>query len=721
MKVNIRIRQTVVLFGFLLALTGITAGRADRAFGAEELFYRSVEAPEEDIFSLQSEVPTASGVSEEMCSYPYWLDKNSASKIETDTILISKSEIAGFNREMLLAEGAEMHDIEALSETYDPDKIRKSLAKACFDPSKGSGATAFPDKSNFSVNTVTVSQNDYCKNIGQEILDSAYTGTTSENRYAVAVHRTPLLVVPTKDYIGYSPTDTDDENVNSALNVNEPFVIRQKATVSGNDFYWGYTFNCTGWVSAEDLAVCRDKHEWTDAWKTDPESSDFIVVTLNKIVLEPSYYDKELSEVKLTFGTVLKKVPEDEIPDNVGERGPWNNYSVYLPTRDKDGNYVKQVAFISQHYELSEGYPDMTQEEILRLAFNNLGDRYGWGGMLDSMDCSLFTRNVYRCFGLELPRNTSWQLNIPGRKIDLSGLKDEEKLSVIKKMPAGTLFFFPGHTMIYLGTSDNMAYVISDTGSLSDSGGELNVRSMYSVIINPLTARRRTGNTWLTEITAAVLPVSEENFGFVKENIESGENEIEPSESEIKKVPVISGQTYGASADTLALDTFTKNIKSLFISFSNVEGSGVNELSVTCLKGSKITVREAVESVDCDKKTAKVKTNRESGTATVTVKSSGTVNFRLSDGKEYAVSFSVEKPKAVKTKIPLGNETVIKTVKDLFNTELNSGELSVIPKKNASGASVSGNQLIISPTGKDTLKVQYKYLNKKYKTSIRVG
>ena len=39
------------------------------------------------------------------------------------------------------------------------------------------------------------------------------------------------------------------------------------------------------------------------------------------------------------IGTTLKLVPKDDIPEEIAERGPWNNYVVYLPTRDENGNY----------------------------------------------------------------------------------------------------------------------------------------------------------------------------------------------------------------------------------------------------------------------------------------------------------------------------------------------------------------------------------------------
>ena len=316
------------------------------------------------------------------------------------------------------------------------------------------------------------------------------------------------MAIPTNDVIGYSLTDADSEYQNSALNVNDPVVIKQICAYDDASFYYVETDHCPGWVDAQSVAICASRSEWLDAWKTSVDGKDFLVVTQNRIVTEPSIFVPETADVKLTIGTKLKLVPEDKIPRNLGERNAWNNYVVYLPTRDADGAYVRREALISQHYSVSIGFLPMTQSNILRVAFTCLGDRYGWGGMLDAMDCSMFTRNVYRCFGLCIPRNTSWQQLVPNTRIDLSGMTDEEKLLLLQNTPAGAMLYFPGHTMIYMGFEAGTGYVISALGSASDTTGELDVRSIYSVAVNPLTVRRRSGNTWLADLTSIVIPAN---------------------------------------------------------------------------------------------------------------------------------------------------------------------------------------------------------------------
>ena len=686
---------------------------------SDEIYYETVEPDhgEEITADTTVEIETAEGVTQEMCNAGYWIDKTVDSGIGADEELINKEEIKKLNKEMLAAIDANMNDIINLNESYDADKLRQQLAAGT--------TTAKPE---IYADHIAVSPTEYYKKVADAIEETGYTDTNRKNQYAIVVKRTTLNSIPVKAYIGYSANDPDDEKVNSALLVGEPFVIRQKASVFGDDFYWGYSDNCSGWALAEDLAICGNKEEWLDAWELDRSGDDFIVVTQNQITLEPSASMPELSEVKLTFATILKTVPEDKIPESLAERGPWNNYVVYLPVRDGEGKYVKRIGLISQHYEVSRGFLKMTQAQLLRVAFNSLGDRYGWGGMLDSMDCSFYTRNVYRCFGLQIPRNTSWQQAIPGRKIDLNKMSDDEKLEAIKMMPAGTLLYLPGHTMIYTGTTvmdgKKMAYVISDTGSLSDSIGDLKVRSMYSVILNPLSVRRRTGTTWLNNISAAVLPVSEGCCDFVRRNIEAGGHEEPVS---VNRVPAAEGQTYASSKDTLPLEIFLGKTQDIFISFYNVEGSGVENLTATVVKGSRITTKVPVNAVRCDKTGATCRISKKTGLASVTMKKSGKISFYMADGKSYDVYFTVERPKARTAEIKRilkeakdsSADTVSLNIYDLLGTQIDNGMLKIESQKKNT-ASVYGSELILKPKLNNTIRISYSYLNKKYSMTINV-
>lgn len=132
-----------------------------------------------------------------------------------------------------------------------------------------------------------------------------------------------------------------------------------------------------------------------------------------------------------------------------------------------------------------------------------LGNAYGWGGMLSSQDCSGYARDVYRCFGLEMGRNTTHQAEQPVRKYNLEDKTDEEKTEIIKSLPLGAELIFTGHAMIYLGCEGDKLFVISSVSNLMVDGVKTRVRG---VVINTLDIKRANGNSWLRSLHTATIP-----------------------------------------------------------------------------------------------------------------------------------------------------------------------------------------------------------------------
>ena len=389
-----------------------------------------------------------------------------------------------------------MFDLTAMDATYDATSLKESLAQ---------GIIADMPSKDVYANGSLIDKDAYYQTIASAVTATGWSNECSV-KYGVAVAQTQIRSIPSPHFIGYSATDSDDEVTSSALRVNEPFVIKQVATVGGQTFYYGYSNNVPGWVASSDIAICDTKAQWLDAWQTSLTGNDFIVVTGDYFTLSESVYSRASSGLKLTMGTTLKLVPDSSIPRNIAMRGTWNNYVVYIPTRKADGGYEKQMALIAQNKPVNEGYLPLTSNNMLSLAFSYLGDTYGWGGMLDSVDCSLYVRNIYKCFGLEMPRNTNWQQSVAGTKADISAYDAATKAALISKCAPGTPLYMSGHTMIYIGTVDGVNYCISALGSVADSAGYVDVVTENSVTITSLLVRRRNGSTWLENITSAVIP-----------------------------------------------------------------------------------------------------------------------------------------------------------------------------------------------------------------------
>ncbi len=97
------------------------------------------------------------------------------------------------------------------------------------------------------------------------------------------------------------------------------------------------------------------------------------------------------------------------------------------------------------------------------------------------------------------------------------------------------------------------------------------------------------------------------------------------------------------------------------------------------------------------------------------------MTLNMDGDRSYTVNFKVQKPKAQKTakKLIKGSGFVTKTIKDLFGTDIDAGVLSISKQKNGK-AQLSGNSVIVDTAEKDTIKMLYKYLNKKYKLTMKV-
>ncbi len=443
-----------------------------------------------------------SDVTREMTKASYWAKKQK----NADKVLMTEKQIRAKNQKIMGDPATNMHDLKNMSLNYTTTAAdrRDKLAESTYNDIKeriGTREEIYRSGAALDKTAIDKWFNEIKKNISD-----ADVSKLKNKQYAICTKRGDLWMAPNADPVGWSATDPDDEFVNSSINVNEPFIV-DMITADGK-FYHGSSNNCDGWVEADHFAIVDDKDTWLAQW--DLKSDQALVVTTSHITLEKSILDPATSGVDLMLGTVLPLIPRDQMPDTIAERGTWYNHVVWLPTRDKDGKFVRTPALISSHHGVSIGYLPLTKKNILKVAFSCLGDRYGWGGMLHAMDCSMYTRSIYRCFGLELPRNTTWQKDMPTYKVDLSKMTDGKKKKAISKLPAGALLMFSGHITMYIGQVGKKHYVISDVGSASETvecvGNDVSVKSIYCVSVNSLDVRRRSGNTWLTEMLVGLVP-----------------------------------------------------------------------------------------------------------------------------------------------------------------------------------------------------------------------
>ncbi len=97
-----------------------------------------------------------------------------------------------------------------------------------------------------------------------------------------------------------------------------------------------------------------------------------------------------------------------------------------------------------------------TRRALLTEAFSLRGEPYGWGGKDGGYDCSRFLLELFERFGIALPRHSARQAIAGTFSIDVSEVEDlnEKRLLLEAAARRGiVLMYFPGHIMLYLGTT----------------------------------------------------------------------------------------------------------------------------------------------------------------------------------------------------------------------------------------------------------------------------
>ena len=441
-----------------------------------------------------AQVTTMPSVSNEMLDPEFWLEDVD----EPEKVLAEPTDIRRLNRSFVTAKECNMNDLYYETLPFDGSKENLNRFRSAM-----TDLATYLDGAHYDDQTNVVS-GPYVLDILKNVEDP----DAKENqavRYGICVRPSDVRAFPTERIIADDPGDNDFDNVQLApVRVGEPLTIR--AVSADKMYYLCHTYCVSGWIPAEDVALCRDRAEWLKAWYFPHDK--VMVVTGSKLTLEESNTSPELSGLMLTMGTVLKKAEPSEYGDMITNRSLYYNYPVWVPVRNEEGMYEKRLALISLHHDVSDGFLPLTTENIVKQAYRKLGDAYGWGGMLNAPDCSSYVRDVYKCFGLELPRNTTWQAAMHVEKYDLSAATDDEKKEFFEELDPGTILFLKGHEMLYLGNRDGKSYVISSSSSMMTPGGE-DKKRIRSVIINSLEEKRMNGKMWLSELYEAAVPYAE--------------------------------------------------------------------------------------------------------------------------------------------------------------------------------------------------------------------
>ncbi len=198
----------------------------------------------------------------------------------------------------------------------------------------------------------------------------------------------------------------------------------------------------------------------------------------------------EVSELQLEMGQRLPVLSDWPAEKPVNGQHPYTAHVVELPMRAADGSLHFAPALLPRTADVAADYLPLTRANLIRQSFKFLGERYGWGHSYNARDCSGFVSEVYRSFGVQLPRNTRDQGVSPAlNRIAFTADDDHEKrLAVLRELQVGDLIYIPGHVMMVIGHDGGAPYVIHDTTGITyrDADGVVTRVHLNGVSVTPL-------------------------------------------------------------------------------------------------------------------------------------------------------------------------------------------------------------------------------------------
>ena len=407
------------------------------------------------------------GVREAHLSADYWIRKAR----QPDRVIMPAAAIATQNIAMESIEPS-LHDIEALPVTLEREQVQAWIENISVRPTRTLYDEAGKEGSSRALDRLVNG------------LDLNRIPQTQVTRYGMVVQRSDLRTFPTHLRVFSSPDDRNiDRFQESALFPGTPVVVAHES----RDGEWLFVVSRTyaAWID-KDAVAFGDKADIFAHARRSPS----VVVTGAEARTVYARQDPRTSEVRLDMGVrlpLLQALPEDGL---INGQHPYFGHAVELPVREADGTLSFAPALIPAAADVSADYLPLTRANLLRQAFKFLGERYGWGHSFNSRDCSGFVSEIYRSFGILLPRNTRDQSVSPAlNRIEVDpAMSYEDRVELLRKTQVGDLIYIPGHVMMVIGHEDGEPYVIHDTAGMSyrDADGSVRRLVLNGVVVTPV-------------------------------------------------------------------------------------------------------------------------------------------------------------------------------------------------------------------------------------------
>lgn len=411
--------------------------------------------------------PAGIGIEASHLDPEFWIGRQR----DADRQLLEAADIAARN-DALLRSDPSMFDLEQLPATLTAEQVRGWIEKRSAQPRQ-----LLFDEQGREISAETLG--DLRKRLALDQLPD-----TQRTRFGLVVNRADLRTFPTRMRVFNSRDSTDiDRFQESALFPATPVAIAH----ASSDGEWLFVISAAyaAWIDKRFVAEATSQEIFHYVHK-----SPYLVVTGSTVRTVYSPEAPLVSELQLDMSVrvpLLSEWPADAL---VNGQHPAAAHVVELPTRNAEGRLQLTPALLPRSADVLTGYLPLTLANLLRQSFKFLGERYGWGHSYNARDCSGFVADLYRSFGVQMPRNTGDQgmAEVFRRLAVDSNDSHEQRLAMLQQLRVGDLVYIPGHVMMVIGHDHGVPFVIHDTQGVAYRGRERVTRvNLNSVAVTPLT------------------------------------------------------------------------------------------------------------------------------------------------------------------------------------------------------------------------------------------
>ena len=427
-------------------------------------------APQTDLGFGDPFVSDIIGVTQNHLSPEHWI------KPGMDKVIMSADEIQAFNKKNVAADPS-LYDISTAPDTLSETDLLARIRSI----------SNVPKYSRIYADETPVTDADFLRY--EAALNLQSIEETNPVRFALTVRRTSIRTYPTNDLLfSEGARGRDIERFQeSVLFPGDAIAVLHTST----DGRWALiqSYNYIAWAPLADIAIgTRDEV----LGYGNPDK--FLVIAGDKVSTVYNPDEPRVSELQLDMGIKIPLSRPEHLQNNLYGQNPYLSHMVLLPTRQENGGLDFKHALIQRKEDVHVGYLPFTQENIIKQSFKFLGERYGWGHRFNGRDCTGFVSEIYKSFGIQLPRNSGDQ----GRSEIGINTRYEERASRADKIvrleqgQPGDLIYIPGHVLMLLGQSgegmDSQPFVIHDVHGLGymKEDGTLYKGTLNGVSVTPM-------------------------------------------------------------------------------------------------------------------------------------------------------------------------------------------------------------------------------------------